>query len=106
MTATFDAIREADERAEQLRRDYLRHWGWSETCNTPGSFWMWRRDFSDVDADHRQWWLDTCAKKPSLGNPSEPRPYGVVTAPAEIAVQMTLRELDVEPVEDADAELT
>jgi hypothetical protein len=37
----IDATR---ERAGQLVDQYLRKSGWEHTCQTPGSYWMWRKE--------------------------------------------------------------
>jgi hypothetical protein len=74
------------------KRDYLVLHGWSCTCNTPGSYWMWRRDFATEDAVRHARWIDRGSGP--LGWPSEPRPYGIVMASADLAVEMTARELD------------
>lgn len=89
------------EAAEDLLRDrreaYLRRWGWRQTSNTPGAFWMWQRDFAPEDANRLKWWEEACARNPPLGNPSKPHPMGVITASLEIAVSMTVRSLDTQP---------
>ena len=81
---------------ERLQKSYLRRFGWKNTSNNPGSYWLWKRDFSDLDAKRRAWWEAACAEMPKLGNPSEPVPYGVITADTDLAIIMTAKELDRE----------
>lgn len=82
----------AKEEVVALQERYLRRHGWDLTCNTPGSYWLWRRDFADDDATRHARWKE---RGPGpLGWPSEPRPYGVVTAGLDLAVSITERALD------------
>lgn len=40
--------RRLEDRAERVQYDrerYLRECGWSYTCDTPGSLWLWRREY-------------------------------------------------------------
>jgi hypothetical protein len=88
-------IDEAEQEVEQMKQAYLRRFGWDLTCNTPGSYWLWRRDFATEDAaSHRRW--EERGPGP-LGWPSQPRPYGVITASLDLAVSMTERFLDEHP---------
>ncbi len=89
-----NAIDDAERALEEAQNNYLRRFGWTETSNTPGAYWLWRRDFADVDAGRIKWWETTVARKPPLGAPSKPEPYGVITAPRDLAVSMTRRALD------------
>jgi len=34
-------LRKAEYRLKKLQEDYLIQNGWSYTCQTPGSFWLW-----------------------------------------------------------------
>lgn len=95
-------IENAREHLEDLKRDYLAGHGWEYTCNTPGSFWLWRRDFATEDAARHSMWKQ---RGPGpYGWPSEPRPYGVITANTDLAVSITERELDCEVDQDGDPE--
>ena len=77
---------------DNVRNDYLRRWGWTLTCNTPGAFWLWRRDFDDDDAARHDRWLQ---RGPGpRGWPSEPKPYGIITAPTDLALSITRKHLD------------
>lgn len=96
---TYAAIEDAADALEGLKRQYLRRFGWTETCNTPGAFWLWRRDFSDVDARALAWWEEASALVQAEGRapPSKPQPKGIITADTELAVSMTARTLDEQP---------
>lgn len=83
-------IVDAERALQTKQKDYLRRWGWVETCSTPGSYWMWRRDFADYDAKFDQWY----AKHPDRQRPA---PTGVLTLPLDIAVSMTISALDEQP---------
>lgn len=86
------AIEEVEQELEHRKTAYLMKWGWKHTCNTPGSYWLWQRDFFQEDADRHARWK-TQGPGP-LGWPSEPRPYGIITASLDLAVSMTVRALD------------
>ena len=94
-------IQDAESNVEQLKRAYLKRFGWSETCSTPGSYWLWRRDFANIDAKRKMWDDEHEAGQP--GKPSRSQPYGVVTASLDLAIAMTLRCLDEQSEIDADA---
>jgi len=89
-TNEMDVIYNAKISIEYAQHRYLKRHGWKYTCNIPGSFWLWRRDFGDVDAKRLSWWEN--ANGP-LGKPSKPEPYGVITATTDIAISMTQSEL-------------
>lgn len=93
-------LEEAKREVEECERAYLKRFGWEITCNTPGSYWLWRRDFAAEDvATHARW----KAQGPGpLGWPSEPQPYGVITAPTDLAISITERALDEEIDQDGD----
>lgn len=95
MPTFYHQITEAESEIENLQRAYLRRWGWDCTCNTPGSFWLWRRDFTPEDVARHARWKE--AGPGPMGWPSEPRPYGVITAPTDLAVSITARSLDEQP---------
>lgn len=82
---TQHAILSLENQLEVSRTQYLRMHGWERTCNTPGSFWMWKRDFSDIDEKRR-------ASHPATASPFQP--YGLIMAETETAVMMTIRVLD------------
>ncbi|HEX3066582.1 MAG TPA: hypothetical protein VHQ39_13925 [Dongiaceae bacterium] len=94
ITVTAAQIDEVDRHLTEVKRSYLQRFGWQETSSTPGAYWLWRRDFADLDVESLKWWENACASKPPLGNPSRPVPYGVITAPTDLAVSITRRSLD------------
>lgn len=96
MTKHFE-IEDAERHLEELRGAYLRRWGWQYSCNIPGSYWLWRRDFADEDARRMAWW----SEHPTT---SKPTPYGVITAPTDLAVSITIRCLDEQPELAAEGE--
>ncbi|WP_439392393.1 hypothetical protein ACRQ5Q_22620 [Bradyrhizobium sp. PMVTL-01] len=93
-------IRVAHDELVSLQHAYLKRHGWEFTCNTPGSYWLWRRDFADEDAARHARWKE---RGPGpLGWPSEPRPFGIITANTELAISMTERVLDNDIDQDGD----
>ena len=90
-------IQDAENSLTRLKRNYLRRFGWESTCNTPGAYWMWTRDFADVDASRMKWNED----HPNAG---KNRPYGRVMATEDLAVAMTKAVLDeqLESMSDVD----
>lgn len=91
---TFANLQQTESDLQADRETYLRRFGWKMTCNVPGSFWLWQRDFVAEDAQRHARWRE---RGPGpMGWPSEPKPYGRITAPLEIAVRMTRSDLDVE----------
>lgn len=89
MTKHYE-IGAAEGEVEGLKNAYLRRWGWESTCNTPGSYWLWRRDFANEDAKRKAWHDEHPQASPY-------QPYGVITAPTDLAVSMTVRCLDERP---------
>lgn len=100
MIASQSAIEDAEQALLYVQQAYVRRFGWKITCNTPGAYWLWQRDFKDEDAKALKWWTDTCERKPPLGNPSMPTPIGVMTVPLDYAVSMTRKVLDDSEVEE------
>lgn len=99
--AKYDDILAAERKLEDAKRMYLQRFGWNCTCNMPGAYWLWRRDFAQEEASRRKWWEDAGGP---LGKPSEPRPYGVITADTDMAVTMTRRDLDQDVDVDGEEE--
>lgn len=91
MTFLYE-IDDAEEALKAIKQQYLQRFGWEVTCNTPGAFWLWRRDFAKEDAARHARWKD--GGPGPMGWPSKPRPYGVITADLDMAVRMTVRCLD------------
>lgn len=94
MTVYARDVEAAEDALREAREAYLRRFGWTYTCNFPGSFWVWRRDFVDLDQSRRKWWEEACAQNPPLGPPSEPTAYGIVHASFDQALAITLGTLD------------
>lgn len=95
-------IMEAFEEAKNLQHHYLEMHGWEYTCNTPGSYWLWRRDFTKEDTIRHARWKE---RGPGpLGWPSEPQPFGVITADTDLAVSITENVLDDTVDQDGDPE--
>ena len=98
----YERIISVRENVESAESAYLRRFGWTLTCNTPGSFWLWRRDFAGEDAERHKRWKE---RGPGpYGWPSEPKAYGVIYAGRELAVSMTLSDLDPRPFSESDDE--
>lgn len=95
MTIYYHQIEDAQVFIDKMQGDYLRRFNWVHSSNTPGSYWMWRRDFGAEDTDRHARWK--AAGPGPMGWPHEPRPYGIITAPTELAVAMTVRFLDEQP---------
>ena len=93
----YAEIEDAHDRVSTTETSYLRRWGWTETCDFPGSYWMWSRDFSDVDAQRNKWADDH--------NRPRPRQYGVIYVPKSMAIAITVSVLDERPeLSDEDCE--
>ncbi|PHQ62846.1 MAG: hypothetical protein COC10_09325 [Sphingobium sp.] len=90
--AFYREIEELDAALKIKKMAYLRRFGWDVTSITPGSIWLMRRDFGVEDTERKERWL--AAGPGPKGWPSEPQPYGVITVPVDIAVQMTATFLD------------
>lgn len=91
-------LEEAAGQLQSLKLDYLTRWGWKQTSNTPGAYWLWVRDFSAEDANRHARWK--AAGPGPLGWPSEPKPMGRITADTDLAIKMTQRSLDDRPEEE------
>lgn len=91
--ATLDEIGEAERNLEACKRSYLERWGWKSTCSTPGSYWLWKRDFADIDAKSKAWHDEHPKASPHV-------PYGIIAANTDLAVSMTVRCLDDQPESD------
>ena len=93
-------ILEAESMVSDLRRQYLQAHGWKYTCNTPGSYWLWRRDFAKEDEQRHARWKE---RGPGpYGWPSEPQAYGVIAAGEALAISITERVLDDAVYQDGD----
>jgi hypothetical protein len=108
MTApTYAQIEQAERDLLSLRWAYLKRWGWEHTCHNPGSYWLWRRDWTSDDEAALARWHERNAKREAEriehghpytpNSPTPPQPYGMACVPMDIAIQMTLRTLDDRP---------
>lgn len=90
--STFAKIEDTAQALNDAKEAYLRRFGWKCTSNIPGSYWLWVRDFSDEDAASHARWKE---RGPGpMGWPSEPKPYGQITATLDMAINMTRSVLD------------
>lgn len=92
--AAYTTILDAEADLSEVKERYLRRFQWSWTCNTPGSFWIWRRDFADYDKQRHDEWLGHSWGP--LGRPNAPIPYGVIAVSLDMAVAMTRATLDTD----------
>lgn len=95
--STYGEIEQIELDLQGARNSYLRRHGWVQTCSTPGSYWLWRRDFATEDQQNQTNWETTCKRVASEGRtgmPSPPSPMGVITADTILAVSMTRKRLD------------
>jgi hypothetical protein len=44
---TLREISEVEAKREELEEVYLRERGWTQTCETPGSLWVWTKTLPD-----------------------------------------------------------
>lgn len=86
-------IAELEHELNAAQRDYLNHMGWKSTSHTPGSYWLWVRDFADYDRRFDEW---------HAKNPDRQRePYGTFTAQTDLALRMSgVLHLDLEGDDD------
>lgn len=45
---SFNDLQQCKDELEAKEHRYLRENGWEYTCNTPGSFWLWKKRIGDV----------------------------------------------------------
>ena len=88
----FFAIAAAERAVDEAKSDYLRHHMWAHTPSTPGSRWMWRRSFADVNerraADHAEFCKRIGQSREQQAYPSE------MLVDTDTAVRMTWAEID------------
>lgn len=97
MTYLYE-IEEARHAMEAAQRAYLKRFGWENTSCTPGAYWMWRRDFADLDAKSAEWHVAHPTASPHV-------PYGIITAPQDMAIRMTASCLDQQEELNEDGDL-
>ena len=90
--STYAEIRECETNLEVAKGGYLRAHGWSQTSTTPGSYWMWRRDFGDVNArrlaEHEAFCKRIKQQREHHSYPQE------MLADTDTAIRMTWAEID------------
>lgn len=94
MQTLSDDIDTAERALIARRHGFLEAMGWKLTCNTPGSYWLWRRDFADVDA---RWKAIEIAKVARDGKafPSPHPVIGVIVCNEDSAITMSRAILDL-----------
>lgn len=111
MTVTYRDIRELQNNHQfalnRAQRAYLEAWGWRRTCNTPGSYWLWVRDFSDVDAQRRKRHAAFLADRADRGLTEKTHPYPkpmgqLSTGDVETAIVWTRNVLDTAWLDEVD----
>ena len=93
----YRQVEDLETDLRETKNAYLERWGWKRTCNVPGSYWLWQRDFADVDSVRQQ-------QHEKHQFPTPPKPYGVMTVSADLAISMTLRVLDDQPEANEESE--
>lgn len=88
-----DAIESAERALNSARSAFLHDMGWGRTCNTPGSYWLWQRDFADVDARWRE--IEANREREGKPFPTPHRPIGTVIVDEEHAIIMSRASLDL-----------
>lgn len=68
---SYHSVRQAEYELEDLKAAYLHQWGWLQKHDTPIGYYLWQRDFSDVD-----------------------KKYGVITTNTHLAIMMTVNCLE------------
>jgi len=90
--AIYYTINAAECEVETLKNDYLRRHQWAATSCTPGSYWMWRRSFADVNARRAEEHAAFCAR---IGQNREQQTYPAeMLVDTDTAVRMTWAEID------------
>ncbi len=102
----FYEIDAAQDRVKYLKRCYLERFGWVSTCNTPGSFWLWRKDFKSHDEQRLKNFNKNFPNRKPNDKPDVPTPYGIITCGLDLAVAMTSQELDQDPYGELEDEHT
>jgi len=103
LSGTYADIEDADGRLRFAQEQYVKRHGWKVTCNTPGSYWMWQRDFTAEHAAALARWKE---RGPGpMGMPIKPQSYGHLTVTLEMAVSMTRAVLDRDEDDDGECAL-
>lgn len=90
--ATYANIASLKEDVQEAESDYLRAHGWQQTSLTPGSYWMWRRSFEDVNARRLAEHKAFCDR---IGQDRTHHPYpSEMLVDTDTAIRMTWAEID------------
>ena len=79
------------------RDNYLKSYGWDWTCATPGSLWLWRRDFITEDHEIIRRHNKLVAEVRLAGREykgSRPLTHGIVLCDTDTAMTITERYLE------------
>ena len=88
----YHAIDAAERRVEEIKAAYLRKHMWAMTGSTPGSYWMWRRSFADVNERRAAEHAAFCKR---IGQSREQQSYPAeMLVDTDTAVRMTWIEID------------
>lgn len=90
--SSYTDIQVCEHNLSSTKDAYLRAHGWKPTSNTPGCYWLWRRDFSDVNARRLSEHEAFCTRiKQTRVHHSYP---GEMLVDTERAISMTWAEID------------
>ena len=93
----FYEIEQRKEAVIAAKKAYLRRFGWTETCSTPGAFWLWKRDFKNEDVKRLKNFHINFPDYDSTKRPNPPHIFGQIMVGLSMAVSITSRELDQDP---------
>ena len=82
---------------DKAKSEVLKEYGWEHTCSTPGSIWLWRRDFIREDDRLIKAHNILVAKVKEDGREyrgSRPQTHGIVLCDRETAIMITERYLE------------
>ena len=101
---TRDTIVKLENSLEAAKWDYLKRFGWAQTCHSPGAYWVWVRDWKAEDEAALENWhhrnairlaeIEEHGRAHTPNSPRKPEPYGRVMAGLDMAVSMTRNVLD------------
>lgn len=88
----YHAIEAAEREVEDMKSTYLRQHMWSATSSTPGSYWMWRRSFADVNERRAAEHAAFCKR---IGQSREQQSFPAeMLVDTDTAIRMTWAEID------------
>ncbi len=86
-----------DKEFKAAQAEYLRQYGWEHTSATPGSIWLWRRDFireDDMIVRNHNKLVATVRMQGREYKGSNAMTHGVVLSDMETALMITYRYLE------------